>query len=100
MKGDFLVVRLGTPWLCVSSWYEVLLAGTDPRIVRFFWTSGATGSLYDADFTHDAFVCTVEDSAKYQCNGTDDRVCCCSEINLVVSTRNLIVREDMMFLDV
>ena len=36
VKGDFLVVRLGTPWLCVSSWYEVLLAGTDPRIVRFF----------------------------------------------------------------
>ena len=75
VKGDFLVVRLGTPWLCVSSWYEVLLAGTDPRIVRFFWTSGATVFLYDADFTHDAFVCTVEDSAKYQCNGADDRVC-------------------------
>ena len=80
----------------MSSWYEVLLAGTGPRIVCFFLTS----SLYDADFTHDPFVCTVEECAKYQCNGADDRVCCCSEINLVVSTRNLIVLEDTMFLGV
>lgn len=84
----------------MSAWYEVLLAGTDPRLVCFFLTSGVTGSLYDADFTHNAFVCTVQDSAKYQCNGADDRVCCRSEINLVVSTRNLIVLEDTMFLDV
>ena len=78
MKDDLLVVGLASPCLRVSAWYEVLIAGTDPRIVRFF-LSGVTGSLCDAD------------------NWADDRVCCCCEITSVLSTKNPKVLEDAMF---
>ena len=90
MKDDLLVVALASPCLRVSAWYAVLIAGTDPRIVRFF-LSGVTGSLCDADLTHNAFVGAVKDYTQSQCNWADDRVCCCCcccEITSVFSTKN------------
>ena len=85
--------------LCVSSWFEALVAGTDQRTVRFFLSS-VTGSWCDADLTQNAYVGAVKDSAQSQCNWADDRVCCCCEITSVLSTKNPKVLEDVMFFGV